>query len=108
MRSIAKKPASEMTMAMTMASRGRLMKVQEITASPPAGRGTRCGLGAGIGGAGRNLHIRPDALLSLQHHLLAASQAPGDHRRLRGGLAELNAAALHPVVGADHVDEVAL
>src|SRR6266851_3379564 len=113
-------PAMVMTMAMTMARRGRVMKTPEIMArSSSAGARRRRGRAAGgrawragcrrldAGGAGRDRLSRAHALDALDDDALAFAEPAGHRRQRRRRLAELDAALLRLVVAVDDVDVVA-
>src|SRR6185437_5711207 len=119
MRVIAIAPAMVMTMAMTMARRGRAMKTLEImTPSSPSGALLwRCRLArrrpAGRRGlarrrCGRHRLSRPHALNAVDDHRVALVEAVGDDRHGRRRLAELDALLLCLVVAIDGIDIVAL
>ncbi len=106
MRSIDSTPASVMTMAMTIASRGRSTKTPEITRVRPRRcrpssslRRPRAEAGHRRGWAGADQGAGAHALQALDDHPLALLQ-PGGHRGDGGrGLAERDAALLHLVLG---------
>src|SRR5262245_15577033 len=93
-------PPSVMTIEMTIASRGRSMKTEEIMASAPAGDGRdrrRCY---------RRVGSRP--LDALDNDLLSLLQAFNNGGGLRSYLAEAHAALAGDVVIIDHIHIAAL
>ena len=100
MRESASKPASEMTMAMTIAMRGRSMKCAEIMRYLPAG--------VGEAGAGAATDIWPHPLNSLHHDLLARLQPLGHARDLGCRLSQFHPALLGDVLVVDDEHVVAL
>src|ERR1700733_3644078 len=105
MRSSESTPASVITMAMTIASRGRSTKTAEIM--PLWTRRFRCGRRR-RGGTGVYLDAWPHALDALEHDRFAFLEASHDDRGGRGRLAELDAALLDVVLAVDDIDVVAL
>src|ERR1700736_988746 len=107
-RRIAKAPAIVMTIAMTMARRGRSTKTDEIMARrfrPPSVR--RQGWRWRRGRRRYRLAGAP-ALQALVDHQLACLQTVDHRGNGRRRLAELDRPALRLVVGADHIDIIAL
>src|SRR5882762_1945492 len=96
----ANSPPSVMTMAMTIASRGRSMKTEEITWSAPGGHGRcRCR---------RDRRIGPHTLKPLDDDALALREAVGDAGRFGRRLAEAHAALPGHIVLIDDIYEGAL
>src|ERR1700730_1211685 len=94
----ASRPASEMTIEMTSASRGRWMKTDEITASPLA-LGWRC-----RSELRRDGHSGADTLLALNAHALAFRDDLLDHEEALAQGAEANPTLLDLVVLRNHED----
>ena len=92
------RPAMVMTMAMTMARRGRSTKTAEIMRPGSAGMRRGGGQSRG-GGAGHHLHAGAHALYALGDHGLPLRQAADDGGEAWGGLAELHARLLGVVLG---------
>src|SRR6202453_304386 len=97
MRSIDNTPASVMTIAMTIASRGRRMKTAEII-------GSRRGVGERRAGRPRGHHQTwPPPLYAAQHDHLALGQPVEYRDRHWRRLAEPNARLLHLVACIDSI-----
>src|SRR5476651_2831182 len=96
---MAMRPAIEITVEMTNASRGRRMKTDEIVIGLPRLR-ERCGSGAGV-----HHHAGPHFLLALDDHLVAGLQSALDAGQSVARYAGLDRSLLDRVLVADHEDE---
>src|SRR5476651_37864 len=96
---IAMRPAIDMTVEMTNASRGRRMKTDEIVIGLPRFR-ERSGRRSGV-----HRHAGPHFLLTLHDHLVAGLQPALDARQAIARDADLDRAMLDHVLVVDDEDE---
>src|SRR5271166_2921605 len=96
----AKRPPSAMTIAMTIARRGRSMKTDEIMASAPARDGGD--------GRGRHRRVRSRPLDSLYDDLLSLLQAVDNAGLFRSQFAEAHTALAGDILIIDHIHVAAL